>query len=266
VFLLLLLLPLLLLFLLLPQGALTVLPLRCLWALWQLLRGLLLLPRSRRGQPGSSARPALLPGAQLYDLLCAVLMLGALCVLSQIKPGVLYYWMKDITSEFLKIQVLFTALEILDKVSPHCRSVEAFTAGKWPDSIRIKSGVLLSQQVSLGPLLTPSRKFTLPCTRRIRGECMVLLLLLPTQILSNFGVDVLEALSSTCTLYTQSSIGLMQLLSDLLVAFLLITAHGSVLMCQVGGQGLWEVEVCGGRLTDRTCLDVCTLSLGSTQL
>jgi hypothetical protein len=60
-----------------------------------------------------------------------------------------------------------------------------------------------------------------------------LTLSLPTQILSNFGVDVLEALSSTCTLYTQSSIGTMQLASDLLVAFLLITAHGSVLMCQV---------------------------------
>ncbi|KAF6254233.1 eukaryotic membrane protein family-domain-containing protein [Scenedesmus sp. NREL 46B-D3] len=74
--------------------------------------------------------------------------------------------MKDITSEFLKIQLIFTALEILDK------------------------------------------------------------------ILSNFGVDVLEALSSTCTLFTRHSIGLGPLASDLLVAFLLITAHGGVLMCQ----------------------------------
>jgi hypothetical protein len=32
---------------------------------------------------------------------------------------------------------------------------------------------------------------------------------------------------------TKSIIGLMQLLSDMLVAFLLITTHGSVLMCQV---------------------------------
>lgn len=55
------------------------------------------------------------------------------------------------------------------------------------------------------------------------------------QILSNFGVDVLEALSSTCTLVTRQSIGLKPLVSDLLVAFLLITAHGSVLMCQVSG-------------------------------
>lgn len=96
------------------QGALTALPLRCLWALCRMLTHLLL---PGRRQPGSSgSRPPLLPGAQLYDLLCALLMLGAVVVLSQIKPGVLYYWMKDITSEFLKIQVLFTALEILDKV------------------------------------------------------------------------------------------------------------------------------------------------------
>lgn len=94
------------------QGALTALPLRCLWALCRMLTHLLLPGRRRSG----ASRPPLLPGAQLYDLLCALLMLGAVVVLSHIKPGVLYYWMKDITSEFLKIQVLFTALEILDKV------------------------------------------------------------------------------------------------------------------------------------------------------
>jgi hypothetical protein len=55
-------------------------------------------------------------GAQLYDFLCVLLLLGAVGMLSLIKPGVIYYWMKDITSEFLKIQVIFTALEILDKV------------------------------------------------------------------------------------------------------------------------------------------------------
>jgi hypothetical protein len=92
--------------------------------MWQMMTNLLLPGRRRSRQPGSSSssRPSLLPGAQLYDLLCALLMLAAVVVLSQIKPGVLYYWMKDITSEFLKIQVLFTALEILDKVrytGPH---------------------------------------------------------------------------------------------------------------------------------------------------
>lgn len=117
------------------QGALTALPLRCLWAFWTLLSNLLLPSRSRQSgstdsNPSSSStnanssnsnassnnRLCLLPGAQLYDLLCVLLMLGAVLVLSRIRPGVLYYWMKDITSEFLKIQVLFTALEICDKV------------------------------------------------------------------------------------------------------------------------------------------------------
>eukprot|EP00877_Chromochloris_zofingiensis_P002785 jgi/Chrzof1/12507/Cz06g36230.t1 len=74
--------------------------------------------------------------------------------------------MKDITSEFLKIQVLFSALEILDK------------------------------------------------------------------ILCNFGVDVLEALSSTCTLFCRHRTGAAQLASDAAVAFILVTAHGAVLMCQ----------------------------------
>jgi hypothetical protein len=155
-----------------------VLPLRCLRTLWQLASSLLL-PSSRSSSSrhhtaaaaaaGGSSRGRMVPsGAQLYDFLCVLLLLGAAGMLSLIKPGVIYYWMKDITSEFLKIQVIFTALEILDK------------------------------------------------------------------ILSNFGVDVLEALSSTCTLFTRNSIGLGPLVSDLLVALLLITAHGSVLMCQVG--------------------------------
>lgn len=59
------------------------------------------------------------------------------------------------------------------------------------------------------------------------------------QILSNFGVDVLEALSSTCTLFTRHSIGLTQLVADFAVALLLITAHGCVLMCQVGVVCVW---------------------------
>eukprot|EP00775_Hariotina_reticulata_P010750 gene10750-10906_t len=146
-------------------GQLTILPLRCLRSFWQLLSQLWLPgPRAAAGRRGSSG--SRLTGAQLYDLLCVLLLLGAVTVLSQIKPGVIYYWMKDITSEFLKIQVVFNALEILDK------------------------------------------------------------------ILSNFGVDVLEALSSTCTLFTRHDIGLMQLVWDMAVAFLIVTTHGGVLMCQ----------------------------------
>lgn len=52
------------------------------------------------------------------------------------------------------------------------------------------------------------------------------------QILCNFGVDVLEALSSTCTLFCRHRTGAAQLASDAAVAFILVTAHGAVLMCQ----------------------------------
>jgi Eukaryotic membrane protein family len=45
-------------------------------------------------------------------------------------------------------------------------------------------------------------------------------------------VDVLEAVSGTCTLFTQGRIGLMPLVSDVVVALMLTTAHGAVLMCQ----------------------------------
>ena len=90
----------------------TVLPLRCIRTTWQLIA-------SRRR----------LAGAQLYDLLCALLLFTSVALLSFVRPGVIYYWMKDITSEFLKIQVIFTALEILDKVwevthiCMHCRAL-----------------------------------------------------------------------------------------------------------------------------------------------
>jgi hypothetical protein len=92
--------------------------------IWQLASSLLLpSTRSSSRQRGAATAAAggsrarnVPSGAQLYDFLCVLLLLGAVGMLSLIKPGVIYYWMKDITSEFLKIQVLFTALEILDKV------------------------------------------------------------------------------------------------------------------------------------------------------
>jgi hypothetical protein len=93
-----------------------VLPLRCLRALWQLPARLLTGSRSNTNASTATRPQPLLPGAQLYDVLCVCLVLAAAAVLSLIKPGVIYYWMKDITSEFLKVQVLFTALEICDKV------------------------------------------------------------------------------------------------------------------------------------------------------
>ncbi len=90
------------------QAALTVLPLRCLNALTHLLQP--------PPQPPLANRRGPLAGHQLYDLICAGLLVAAVVCLRLLQPGLIYYWMKDITSEFLKIQVLFTALEILDKV------------------------------------------------------------------------------------------------------------------------------------------------------
>ena len=55
---------------------------------------------------------------------------------------------------------------------------------------------------------------------------------LKPQILSNFGVDVLEALSGTCTLYSRRRIGAAQLAADALLAFLLVVGHAAVLMCE----------------------------------
>lgn len=137
-------------------ASLTLVPLRC-------LRGLCSVFASR-GRPSCGCR--LLPGHQLYDVVSAILLVSAAACLTLLRPGIIYFWMKDITSEFLKIQVLFNALEILDK------------------------------------------------------------------ILSNFGVDVLEALSGTCTLYSRRRIGAFQLASDAAIALLLVTAHAAVLMCE----------------------------------
>lgn len=52
------------------------------------------------------------------------------------------------------------------------------------------------------------------------------------QILSNFGVDVLAALSSSCTLYTMGQQRLPALVCDALIAFLITVLHSLTLMCQ----------------------------------
>jgi hypothetical protein len=88
------------------QASLTLLPLRCLRALLHAAR--------TKGRPAAGCR--LLAGHQLYDVVSTVLLISAAAALTLLRPGIIYYWMKDITSEFLKTSVLFNALEILDKV------------------------------------------------------------------------------------------------------------------------------------------------------
>jgi hypothetical protein len=97
------------------QGTFTLLPLRCFWALLTLASA----PSARARTKAATYAPGggrLLPGNQLYDLACVALLGASLWTLLLLPPGRIYYWMKDVISEFLRIQVLFTALELLDKV------------------------------------------------------------------------------------------------------------------------------------------------------
>jgi hypothetical protein len=58
-----------------------------------------------------------LSGSQLYDLMTLAILVTATAVLRAVRPGSIYYWLKDITSEFLKMSVLSTAFDISDRVS-----------------------------------------------------------------------------------------------------------------------------------------------------
>lgn len=58
-----------------------------------------------------------LQGDQLFDILCACMFLGVVLFLWSIKAGAIYFWVKELTQEFLKLSVLHTALELGDKVS-----------------------------------------------------------------------------------------------------------------------------------------------------
>lgn len=55
-------------------------------------------------------------GDQLYDVLGVLIFLGTVFFLWHFNAGMLYFWMKDLTQEFLKLSVLFTALELSDKI------------------------------------------------------------------------------------------------------------------------------------------------------
>ncbi|KXZ44340.1 hypothetical protein GPECTOR_69g433 [Gonium pectorale] len=120
----------------------------------------------RRPQPRLAQQQWRLSGSQLYDMVCLGLLCCATAVLRAVRPGSIYYWLKDITSEFLKMSVLSTAFDMLDK------------------------------------------------------------------ILSNFGNDVLEALSGTCTQWLAGRKRGLQLAADAGVAGALITLHALTLMCQ----------------------------------
>ena len=56
---------------------------------------------------------------------------------------------------------------------------------------------------------------------------------LHVKMLCNFGLDVLEALSGTCTLWVVGRKGTHHLVADALVAFMIVLLHAVILMCQV---------------------------------
>lgn len=64
------------------------------------------------------------PLCRLYDSVCVCLMLLHRCTaqcgaLWRLDAGAMYFWLKDLTQEFLKLSIIYSSLEILDKV---CRT------------------------------------------------------------------------------------------------------------------------------------------------
>lgn len=58
-----------------------------------------------------------LQGDQLFDLLCVFIFAATLSFLRLLPAGTIYFWLKDLTQEFLKLHVVHSAVEIFDKVS-----------------------------------------------------------------------------------------------------------------------------------------------------
>ncbi len=61
-------------------------------------------------------KKTLLRGDQIYDLICASIFVVMTMFLWHIQAGAIYFWVKEMTHEFLKLSVLHTALELGDKI------------------------------------------------------------------------------------------------------------------------------------------------------
>ena len=96
------------------QAVFTVLPLR-------VLRALSCLAGSWRHQSRHSSKPPRLRGDQLYDFICMTTFICSVGFLWTLNAGAIYFWMKDLNQEWLKLQVIYTAVEIFDKVTPCLR-------------------------------------------------------------------------------------------------------------------------------------------------
>ena len=58
-----------------------------------------------------------LKGDQLFDLICVGIFVSTVLFLRQLNAGAIYFWIKDLTQEFLKLQVIYTAVEMFDEVT-----------------------------------------------------------------------------------------------------------------------------------------------------
>lgn len=57
-----------------------------------------------------------LKGDQLFDMICVGIFACTVLFLRHLNAGAIYFWIKDLTQEFLKLQVIYTAVELFDKV------------------------------------------------------------------------------------------------------------------------------------------------------
>lgn len=97
------------------QAVFTVLPVRFAGAAAAAARCTL----GRRPGPGA-ARPRAggLAADQLFDVLCVLIFGATFAVLRRLPAGAIYFWLKDLTQEFLKLHVVHSAVEIFDKARP----------------------------------------------------------------------------------------------------------------------------------------------------
>lgn len=95
------------------------LPVRFACALGSLLAALLPRGRANGARTGPGAKSGAsggLQGDQLFDLLCVLIFGATLAFLRLLPAGSIYFWLKDLTQEFLKLHVVHSAVEIFDKV------------------------------------------------------------------------------------------------------------------------------------------------------
>jgi hypothetical protein len=108
-------------------GIYTILPLRVLKSLWILVHvllgrfGVCAPPNTGRfqgkeGSPTKASKNMTLRGDQIYDLICVSIFAAMVLFLWHIQAGAIYFWVKELTQEFLKLSVLHTALELGDKI------------------------------------------------------------------------------------------------------------------------------------------------------